>query len=126
MEPDDDLKGRVDALRKAGRYAEAANLCLQAGEPRRASELYAAVWDWPNAIAVAEENDLYALAYAHALAGEDRQALARLMRLRCARGLHETLLARGVDIVIDRRLVIVALVALAHSIVRVNLHADSR
>ena len=81
MEPDDDLKGRVDALRKAGRYAEAANLCLQAGEPRRASELYAAVWDWPNAIAVAEENDLYALAYAHALAGEDRQALARLMRL---------------------------------------------
>lgn len=69
----------IEALRKAGRYAEAANLCLQAGDPERASELYAAVWDWPNAIQTAEQAGLFALAYRHALASGDRRAIERLL-----------------------------------------------
>lgn len=71
----------IEALRKAGRYAEAANLCLQAGDAERASELYAAVWDWPNAIQTAEQAGLFALAYRHALAGGDRQAIERLLAI---------------------------------------------
>ncbi|MEM9067567.1 MAG: protein kinase [Myxococcota bacterium] len=76
-----DLDSRVDALRKAGRFAEAANLCLQEGEPERASELFAAVWDWPRAIQTAEDAGLFALAYRHALAAEDRGALGRLLAI---------------------------------------------
>ena len=71
----------IEALRKAGRYAEAANLCLQAGDAERASELYAAVWDWPNAIQTAEQAGLFALAYRHALAGGDRHAIERLLEV---------------------------------------------
>ena len=79
MEPE--LERQVDALRKAGRYEEAAMLCLQAGDARRASELYAAVWDWPKAIKAAEDGGLFALAYEHALAGQARDAIFRLLTL---------------------------------------------
>ncbi|MBX3247256.1 MAG: protein kinase [Myxococcales bacterium] len=74
-----ELDARVDALRRAGRYAEAANLCLQAGDPARASDLFAAVWDWPAAIRAAEQAGRYAHAYRHALEANDRGALTRLL-----------------------------------------------
>ena len=77
----EDLDARVDALRKAGRYAEAAQLCLQVGDVARAASLYAAVWDWPRAIEVAEQGGRYDLAYEHALAGQDRVALARILAI---------------------------------------------
>ncbi len=75
------LDARITALRKAGRYAEAANLCLQMGDHAGASELYAAIWDWPTAIRTAEEAGLLALAYRHALAAGDRAATGRLLRI---------------------------------------------
>ncbi len=76
---DHDLDAQVDALRAAGRYAEAAMLCLQDGDAARAAELYAAVWDWPNAVRIAEEAEMFALAYEYALAGNDRDAMFRLL-----------------------------------------------
>jgi len=81
MVADVSLDAQIDALRKAGRFAEAANLCLQHGDPVRASELYAAVWDWPRAIEVAENAGELALAYRHALAGDQRDAVGRLLAL---------------------------------------------
>ncbi len=75
-----ELDAQIAALRKAGRYAEAANLCLQVGDHARASELYAAIWDWPAAIRVAEEAGLLADAYRHALAAGDREAIGRLLQ----------------------------------------------
>ncbi|MCA9616606.1 MAG: tetratricopeptide repeat protein, partial [Myxococcales bacterium] len=77
----DDLQGRIDALRRAGRYAEAANLCLRAGDPARASELFASVWDWPAAIRAAEQAGLFALAFRHALESNDRATLQRLLAI---------------------------------------------
>lgn len=82
MEHDADaLEGQIDALRRAGRFAEAANLCLQAGDPARASELFAAVWDWPAAIRAAEQAGRFALAFRHALESNDRTTLQRLLAI---------------------------------------------
>ena len=78
---DGELDAQIAALRKAGRFAEAANLCLQAGRVKQASELHAAVWDWSTAIAIAEEAGLIALAYRHALDANDRDAQGRLLRI---------------------------------------------
>ncbi len=77
----DDLAGRIDALRRVGRYAEAANMCLRAGEPAQASELFAAVWDWPAAIDTAKDAGLYALAFRHALEASDRATMQRLLAI---------------------------------------------
>ncbi|MEO0325780.1 MAG: protein kinase [Myxococcota bacterium] len=76
---DAQLVAQVAALRKAGRYAEAAALHEAAGDPRGASQLYADVWEWERAIALAEEAGALALAYGHALAADDREALGRLL-----------------------------------------------
>jgi serine/threonine-protein kinase len=82
MQPDRDaLEVQIDALRRAGRFAEAANLCLQLGEPARASELFAAVWDWPAAIRAAIQASRYALAFRHALEANDRATLQRLLTI---------------------------------------------
>ena len=75
------LTGRVSALRKAGRYAEAATLREGAGDLRGASQLYADVWEWEKAIALAEDAGALAMAYGHALAADDREALGRLLAM---------------------------------------------
>ena len=74
-----ELDERIDALRRAGRYDEAAELCLEHGEPERASELLAAVWDYAGAIRIAEDAGRHALAYRHALTADDRDAARRLL-----------------------------------------------
>jgi len=74
-----DRDARVEALVREGRHAEAADLLAAAGESARASELYAAVWKWDEAIALAEQAGLYELAYRHALAANDRGASGRLL-----------------------------------------------
>ncbi len=71
---------RIESLIRDGKHGEAAALCEAAGDVERASELYAAVWDWESAIAVAEEAERYDLAYTHAIAGGDRSAIERLLR----------------------------------------------
>ena len=78
---DDALEARVSALRKAGRYAEAATLREGAGDLRGASQLYADVWEWEKAIALAEDAGALAMAYGHALAADDREALGRLLAM---------------------------------------------
>jgi len=77
----EDLEARIQALIGAGRHADAAELCLQRGEPRRAAKLFAEVWDWPQAIEAAENAGHFADAYAYALAGQDRGALQRLLQI---------------------------------------------
>ena len=74
-----DMEGELDALRRAGRYAEAARLCLEHDQPERAAELLAAVWDWEGAIRIAEQEDLLALAYRYSLDGDRREDARRLM-----------------------------------------------
>ncbi|MFK7986858.1 MAG: protein kinase [Sandaracinaceae bacterium] len=76
---DPELEDRVDALVKVGRHDAAADLCLAHEEPARASELYAAVWKWDEAMATAELHGLFDLAYRHALAAQDREATGRLL-----------------------------------------------
>lgn len=77
----DELEPRIRALIGAGRHADAAALCLQRGDARRAATLYAEVWDWPRAIDAAENAGFFADAYAYALAAQDRAALQRLMQI---------------------------------------------
>ncbi|MAQ18162.1 MAG: hypothetical protein CMN30_25615 [Sandaracinus sp.] len=74
-----ELESQIAALVGAGRHAEAANLCLQHGEPRRAAALFAEVWEWSRAREVAEDAGFFADAYAYALAGQERPALQRLL-----------------------------------------------
>ena len=74
-----DLEARVDALRRAGKHAEAAELCLAAGEIERASELFADVWQYDRAIEVAESAGLLALAYRHSLTAAARDATRRIL-----------------------------------------------
>ena len=52
---DGEVRARVDALRRAGRYEEAAAILLAAGEPGLASELLATIWKFDRAIQIAEE-----------------------------------------------------------------------
>lgn len=85
---------RIEALTRAGRYEEAARLCIEQGDPRRASKLLAAVWQWQEAIAVAEEAGLLALAYEHAIAADDRRAAGRLLEA-LANDPEQALLAAG-------------------------------
>lgn len=75
-----DLDARVQALVREGRHAEAADVYASAGEPARAAELYAAVWRWDEAVAIAEQAGLYDLAYRHALEAKDREACGRILR----------------------------------------------
>lgn len=70
---------RVEALIREGRHAEAADLLVSAGDIARASELYAAVWRWEEAIALTEQAGLLELAYRHALDAADRAASGRLL-----------------------------------------------
>ncbi|HJL18542.1 MAG TPA: protein kinase [Sandaracinaceae bacterium LLY-WYZ-13_1] len=77
MSPEE-LESRVEALVEVGRHAEAADLCAAAGEAARAGELYAAVWNWDQAIAITEQNGLLDQAYRHALSAGDRHACGRL------------------------------------------------
>ena len=77
----EDLEPRIRALIGAGRHADAAALCVQQGDARRAGELYAEVWDWTHAIDVAENAGFFADAYAYALAAQDRNAQQRLMQI---------------------------------------------
>lgn len=76
---DAELEDRIEALVKVGRHDAAADLCLAHDEPARASELYAAVWKWDEAVATAEQHGLFDLAYRHALAAQDREATGRLL-----------------------------------------------
>jgi serine/threonine protein kinase len=75
----DDLDGRVDALVRAGRHGEAADLLVAVDQIARASELYAAVWQWDQAIAITERASLFDVAYAHALRATDRVACGRIL-----------------------------------------------
>jgi serine/threonine-protein kinase len=77
MSPEE-LEPKVEALVKEGRHAEAADLCVAAGEPGRAGELYAAVWKWDQAVAITEQHGLLDQAYRHALSAGDRAACGRL------------------------------------------------
>lgn len=77
--PPPDLEASLDALRRAGRFVEAARLCLEHDQPRRAAELLAAVWDWQGAIRIAEQEGLLALAYRFSLEGDRRDDARRLM-----------------------------------------------
>jgi serine/threonine-protein kinase len=72
---------RLAALRHAGRYAEAAALCRDAGDHDKAAELYAAVWDWPQAIEAAKLAGRHDLAYKYALESRDRKEQDRLRTL---------------------------------------------
>ncbi len=74
-----ELDERVAGLKRAGRHAEAADLCLAAGDPARAAELYAAVWRWDEAISITEQHGLLDHAYRHALAANDRDAAGRVL-----------------------------------------------
>ncbi len=74
-----DREARVAALIGEGRHAEAADLLVSAGEPSRAAELYAAVWQWQEAIALTEQAGLLELAYRYALEAKDRAACGRLL-----------------------------------------------
>ena len=74
-----DLDARIDALRREGKHDEAAELCLDAGEIERASQLFADVWQYDRAIEVAEAAGLYALAYRHSLTAGDRDAMRRVL-----------------------------------------------
>lgn len=76
-----DLESRIERLVKDGRHQEAADLLVAHGEPGRAAELYAAVWKWDEAIAIAEQSGLLAQAYRHALSAQDRDACGRLLHL---------------------------------------------
>jgi eukaryotic-like serine/threonine-protein kinase len=77
----DELDARVDALVKAGKHAEAADLCVSAQQHARAGDLYAAVWQWDEAVAITEQAGLFDLAYRHALAAKDRDACGRILEL---------------------------------------------
>jgi serine/threonine-protein kinase len=70
---------RMQELIRDGRYDEAACLCLEAGQPARAAELLAAVWKYPEAVAIATEAGLFDEAYRHALASGDGQLSASLL-----------------------------------------------
>lgn len=73
-----ELELRVEALVKEGRHGEAADLCVAAGQPGRAGKLYAAVWNWDQAIAITEQHGLLEQAYLHALSAGDRAACGRI------------------------------------------------
>ncbi len=75
----EEVAAQVEALVKVGRHSEAAQLCARAGDLARAGELYAAVWQWADAIAVTEHAGLYDRAYQHALEARDRGACGRLL-----------------------------------------------
>ncbi|MCR9075143.1 MAG: CLH domain-containing protein, partial [bacterium] len=74
-----DIDSRVETLVKEGRHQEAADLLMAHEEPGRAAELYAAVWKWDEAIAIAEQSGLLAQAYRHALSAQDRDACGRIL-----------------------------------------------
>ncbi len=74
-----DLEARAQALVREGRHADAADLFASAGQPARAAELYAAVWHWDEAIAIAEQADLFDTAYRYAVDAKDRDACGRLL-----------------------------------------------
>lgn len=74
-----ELEEKIAVLVKEGLHVEAAHLCMQAGEHGRASDLFAAVWKWEEAIGLAEEHGLFDLAYRHALAANDRTSCGRLL-----------------------------------------------
>lgn len=76
-----EVAAQVEALVKVGRHAEAAQLCAREGDLARAGELYAAVWQWADAIAVTEHAGFYDRAYRHALDAKDRAACGRLLGL---------------------------------------------
>ncbi|MGF1467862.1 MAG: protein kinase [Sandaracinaceae bacterium] len=73
------MADELDALLKAGRVREAAAIVLADGDHVRASELYASIWDWPEAIRTAEAADRFDLAYRWAVSGDDRVAAGRVM-----------------------------------------------
>ncbi len=85
IDAEDERTARIDALRREGRYDEAARLYLEVGDAARASALYAEVWDWPSAIRVAEEAGLYDVAYQQALASDDRPGRERLLEALASR-----------------------------------------
>ena len=78
---DDEVEARIEALIGAGRHSAAADLCLAHRQPARAAELYAAVWQWDEAIATAQSAGLFDQAYRHALAAKDRAQVERLRAL---------------------------------------------
>ncbi|MEM9192153.1 MAG: protein kinase [Myxococcota bacterium] len=72
-------KAEVDALRRAGRYEEAATILRRAGDIAGAADLYAAVWQYEEAIALTEEAGLLAAAYRHAIASNAAAEAGRLL-----------------------------------------------
>ncbi len=69
---DSTLEAEIAALKKAGRFEEAAERLLSIEKPRAAAELFAAVWNFERAISIATEHSEFGLAYTYALE-DDRQ-----------------------------------------------------
>ncbi|MBC7173045.1 MAG: hypothetical protein H5U40_11480, partial [Polyangiaceae bacterium] len=73
------MEAAVARLVREGRHAEAARLCEAEGALGEASTLFAAVWEWSEAIASAERAGLFELAYRHAISAGLEADVARLV-----------------------------------------------
>jgi len=71
---------RIRALVRDGRHAEAAELLLAAGDPRRAADLFAEVWMYDRAVAAARTAGDLLAAIRFALDAGDRTLLDSLVR----------------------------------------------
>ena len=75
------MSDEIAALRREGRHAEAAAILEERGEPLEAARLYAEVWEWDRAIALARETDALVDAYRFALSAGDRVITTELRGL---------------------------------------------
>jgi serine/threonine-protein kinase len=79
MPLDDEAEEKLSALRRDGKYREAADLCVNYGEMERAAELLAETWDYAGAIELASRAGRLDIAYRYALAGNERAEIERLL-----------------------------------------------
>lgn len=66
-------------LVRHGRYEDAAQICVDGGQPARAAELLATVWKYDLAIELTSEAGLFDEAYRHAIQAGARHATATLL-----------------------------------------------
>ncbi|MBW2465584.1 MAG: serine/threonine protein kinase [Deltaproteobacteria bacterium] len=74
-----DVEDRVAALRREGKYREAADVAKDHGAPIVAAALLADAWDYAAAAALAQDAGRLDVAYRHALAGQERGLTAELI-----------------------------------------------
>ncbi len=75
----EDVEHRVAALRREGKYREAADVAKLHGDPIAAAALLADAWDYAAAAALAQDAGRLDVAYRHALAGQERGLTAELI-----------------------------------------------